>query len=234
MTNIKKFLFKKLKKEYGDEYLWTEVEDELKKFGQSTDLSYFSNPFQNLIIGILSQNTSDANSVKAWVGLTKKFKITPQALAKANLKEMRDSIRSGGLYNLKSKRIKDFSKAVLRKFDGDISKLRKLPKEEAREELINIPGIGPKTADVWLSYCSKHKVVAVDTHVDRVAKRLGIAPKNANYEKIRKGLEKVFSPKQRKQGHEYLVRLGRDYCKPKNPLCKSCPITKLCPKNING
>ena len=232
MTKIKKFLFKKLKREYGDEYLWTEVENELKKFGRSADVSYFSDPFQNLIIGILSQNTSDANSVKAWVGLTKKFKITPQALAKANLKEMRDSIRSGGLYNLKSKRIKDFSKAVLKKFDGDISKLTKLPKEEAREELINLPGIGPKTADVWLSYCSKHKVVAVDTHVDRVAKRLGVVPLNATYEQIKTELEKVFSPKQRKQGHEYLIRLGRDFCKPKNPLCKSCPITKLCPKNI--
>ena len=232
MTKIKKLLFKKLKKEYGDGYLWTEVEDELRKFGRSTDVSYFSDPFQNLIIGILSQNTSDGNSVKAWVGLTKKFKITPQALAKANLKEMRDSIRPGGLYNLKSKRIKDFSKAVLKKFDGDINKLTKLPKQQAREELINLPGIGPKTADVWLSYCSNHKVVAVDTHVDRVSKRLGIVSKNANYEKIRKELEEIFSPKQRTQGHEYLIRLGRDYCKPRNPLCKSCPITKLCPKNI--
>lgn len=234
MTKIKKLLFKKLKKEYGDEYLWTEVKGELKKFGRSTDVSCFSDPFQNLIIGILSQNTSDANSVKAWVGLTKKFKITPKALAKANLKEMRNSIRSGGLYNLKSKRIKDFSKAVLKRFDGDISKLTKLPKEQARKKLVNLPGIGPKTADVWLSYCSNHKVVAVDTHVDRVAKRLGIVSLNAIYEQIRRELEKVFSPGQRKQGHEYLVRLGRDYCKPKNPLCKSCPITKLCPKNING
>lgn len=231
---IKNLFFKKLKKEYGDEYLWTEVEDELKAAGRSTDVSYFSDPFQNLIIGILSQNTSDANSVKAWVGLTKKFKITPRALAKANLKEMRDSIRSGGLYNLKSKRIKDFSKAVLKKFDGDISKLTKLPKEEAREELINLPGIGPKTADIWLAYCSNHKVMAVDTHVDRVAKRLNIVPKSANYEKIREELEKLFSAQERQKGHEYLVRLGRDYCKPKNPLCKKCPITELCPKNING
>jgi endonuclease-3 len=234
MTKIKKFLFKKLKKVYGDGYLWTEVENELKKFGLPTDVSCFSDPFQNLIIGILSQNTSDANSVKTWVGLREKFEITPQVLARAKLKEMQQSIRSGGLYNLKSKRIKDFSKAVLKKFDGDISKLTKLPKEQAREELINLPGIGPKTADVWLSYCSNHKVVAVDTHVDRVTKRLGIVPLNATYEQIKRELEKIFSPKQRKQGHEYLVRLGRDYCKPKNPLCKSCPITKLCPKNIKG
>jgi len=233
MTKIKKFLFKTLKKEYGDKYLWTEVEDELEKFGLSAEVRCVSDPFQNLIIGILSQNTSDANSVKAWVGLRKKFKITPQTLAKANLKEIRDSIRSGGLHNLKSKRIKDFSKAVLKRFDGDISKLTKLSKEQAREELISLPGIGPKTADVWLSYCSKYKVVAIDTHVDRVTKRLGIVAPNTAYEEIKRELEKIFSPKQRKQGHEYLVRLGRDYCKPKNPLCESCPVRKLCLKKIN-
>lgn len=232
MTKIKKSLFRTLKKAYGDKYLWTEVETELKAAGRSTDVSYFTDPFQNLIIGILSQNTNDANSVKAWVGLTEKFKITPEVLAKANLKEIRESIRSGGLYNLKSKRIKEFSKVVLKKFDGDITQLTKLPKEKAREELINLPGIGPKTADIWLAYCSNHKVIAVDTHVGRVAKRLGIASSNATYEKVKNALEDVFAPKERKQGHEYLVRLGRDYCKPTNPLCESCPITEFCPKNI--
>ena len=232
MAKIKKLLFRTLKETYGNENLWTEVKDELKKFGQSPDITCLDNPFQNLIIGILSQNTSDVNSVKAWVGLTKKFKITPQVLAKANLKEMRDSIRSGGLYNLKSKRIKDFSKAVLKQFDGDISKLIRLPKEQAREKLINLPGIGPKTADVWLSCCSPHGVMAVDTHINRVAKRLGIVPLKATYEQIKRELEKIFPPQQRKRGHEYLIRLGRDYCKPKNPLCESCPVAKLCPKNI--
>lgn len=232
MAKIKNQLFKKLRKEYGNDNLWTEVEKELKAAGRPIDMGPLSDPFKSLIIGILSQNTSDANSTKAWIGLTKKFKIIPQDLAEANLKEMRDSIRRGGLYNLKSKRIKDFSKIVLKKFNGDIGQLTKLPKQEAREELINLPGIGPKTADVWLSNCSKHKVVAVDTHIKRVSKRLGIVSKNANYEKIKKELEKVFFPEQRKQGHEYLIRLGRDFCKPKNPLCKTCPITKLCPKNI--
>lgn len=229
---MKKLLFKALKQAYGDKVLWIEVELELKAAGRSTDVSYFLDPFQNLIIGILSQNTSDANSVKAWVGLTEKFEITPQALAKADVRKLKESIKSGGLYNLKTKRIKEFSKAVLEKFGGDFTKLTKLPKRKAREKLLELPGIGPKTADVWLAYCSEHKVMAVDTHVKRVAERLGIVPPGATYEKIRKGLENIFAPKERKQGHEYLVRLGRDYCKPKNPLCKSCPITKFCQKHI--
>ena len=227
---IKRSLFKTLKQSYADKELLVEVKSELKASGRSTDVSYFSDPFKNLIIGILSQNTSDANSVKAWVGLTEKFEITPQVLTKADLRKLRESIRSGGLYNLKSKRIKELSKAVLERFGGDLTKLTKLPQEEAREKLLELPGIGPKTADVWLTYCASRYVMAVDTNVDRVGKRLDIVPPNATYEQVREGLEKVFAPKERKQRHEFLVRLGRDYCKPRNPLCDGCPVTELCPK----
>lgn len=232
MIKVKKSLFRLLKKAYADKELLVEVKAELKAAGFSTDVSYFSDPFPNLIIGILSQNTSDANSVKAWVGLTKKYKITPQTLAKASIRELRESIRSGGLYNLKAKRIKEISKAILEKFAGDLSQLTKLPKKEAREKLLELPGIGPKTADVWLTYCADQYTIAVDTNVDRVAKRLGIASSKATYEQIRKGLEKVFAPKERKEAHEYLVRLGRDYCKPKNPLCKICPLNQNCAKVV--
>lgn len=225
---MKKSLFKILKRAYKGKEVWVEVKSELKAVGRSTNVSEFLDPFKNLIIGVLSQNTNDANSVKAWVGLTEKFKITPQALAKADIRKLRKSIRSGGLYNLKSKRIKDLSKAILEKFDGDLSKLTKLSKEEAREKLLELPGIGPKTADVWLTYCADQYMMAVDTNVDRVAKRLEIVPANAAYEQVRKGLEKVFTPKERKEAHEYLIRLGRDFCKSSNPLCESCPIRELC------
>lgn len=229
---MKKSLFETLKQAYVNKELWVEVKSELKAAGRPTDVSDFLDPFKNLIIGILSQNTSDENSVKAWVGLTEKFEITPQALAKADMGKLRDSIRPGGLYNLKAKRIKELSKAVLERFGGDLTKLTNLPKEEATEKLLELPGIGPKTADVWLSYCTGYYVMAVDTNVDRVAKRLGIAPPDATYEKVREGLEKVFAPEERRQGHEFLVRLGRDYCKPRNPLCEGCPVRELCPRKI--
>lgn len=233
MSKIKKLLFKRLNQAYNGKVVWKEVEAELKAAGRSSNTNKdFLDPFKNLIIGILSQNTSDANSVKAWIGLTEKFKITPQTLAKADVRKIRNSIKPGGLYNLKSKRIKACSKAILKKFNGDLNQLAKMPKDQAREELLNLSGIGVKTADIWLAYCSQHQVVAVDTHVNRVAKRLGIIPKNASYEKIREILEKIFKPKERTQGHEYLVRLGRDYCKPKNPLCKICPIENLCSKKV--
>lgn len=225
-------LFDALSQAYGEKYLWTEVESVLKSEAPSMGLGEYLDPFKNLVIGILSQNTNDANCTKAYIGLAKKFEITPRALAEADVGEVRESIRSGGLYNLKSKRIKMLSRAVLEKFDGDLTELTKLPKEEAREKLLELPGIGPKTADVWLSVCGSHGVMAVDTHIDRVAKRLGVVPPDVSYEQIKEGLEKIFPPEQRRRGHELLIRLGRDYCKPTQPLCETCPVAKLCKRNI--
>lgn len=225
-------LFQALKKAYGEKYLWTEVVSVYDSLGVVYDEKEFYQPFKNLVIGVLSQNTSDANSARAYIGLTKKFEITPQVLADAPIGKLREAIRAGGLYNLKSKRIKQLSREILKRFEGNLSALTKLPREKAREELLSLSGIGPKTADIWLTYCSEHQMMAVDTNVNRVAKRLGVAPKAASYNRIKEELEKIFAPRQRLKGHEYLVRLGRDYCKPKNPLCSGCPIEKLCKKNI--
>ena len=194
------------------------------------DMNDFYDPFKNLVIGILSQNTNDKNSTRAYIGLIKKFgKITPHVLAKAGEGEIRNAIKSGGLYNIKAKRIKNLAKTVLK---INFSEIAKLPKEEAREKLLELPGIGPKTADVWLAYCVDHYIMPVDTNVNRVAKRLGIVSPKANYEEIKTALEKIIPKKQRVRGHELLVRLGRDYCKPKNPLCEVCPVTELCKKII--
>lgn len=225
---MKKQLFKALSQAYGEGPVWIEVESVLKSEAPSMDLDEYVDPFKNLIIGILSQNTSDANCTKAYIGLTKRFEIMPKALAEANIEEIRESIRPGGLYNLKSKRIKEFSRAVLEKFGGDLTELTRLPKEKAREELLELPGIGPKTADVWLSVCSGRGVMAVDTHIDRVAKRLGVVAPDATYEQVKEGLEEIFPPEQRLRAHELLIRLGRDYCKPIQPSCETCPVAELC------
>jgi len=227
---MKKSLFDVLSQVYGEGPVWTEVASVLKSEAPSMGLDEHLDPFKNLIIGILSQNTSDANCTKAYIGLAKKFEITPEALAEADVGEIRESIRPGGLYNLKSKRIKKLSLAVLEKLGGDLTELTKLPKEEAREKLLELPGIGPKTADVWLSVCGGHGVMAVDTHIARVAKRLGVAPPKATYGQIKEELEEIFPPKQRLRVHELLIRLGRDYCKPTHPLCESCPVAELCRK----
>jgi endonuclease-3 len=226
-------LFDLLNKYYGTKGAWTEVEEVLSHEGKTLHMNDFYDPFKNLVIGILSQNTSDKNSTRAYLGLVKKFgKITPKVLSKAPLSRIRNSIRSGGLYNLKARRIKRLAQLVLRKYKGNLTKITKLSEKKAREELLNLPGVGPKTADVFIGYCMKVDTLPIDTNITRVAKRIGIVSKNSRYEEIQKALTKIFPPKQRLRGHELLIRLGRDFCRAKNPLCDNCPIKPICKMHL--
>ncbi len=207
-----------LEEKYG-KYWWpVEYPEEI-----STDA------FKNLIITVLSQNTSEINCIRAYKGLTSKFNVTPEVLAKAKLDEIKEAIRSGGLYNVKSKRIKELSHAVLEKFHGDVSSILALPKEEARKKLMELPGIGKKTADVLLAQRHSYaEVIVVDTHMHRIAKRLGLVKADAKYEEIQKAL-KVFLPWEKGERIGGLFWLLAKYtCKAQNPKCRECPIIELC------
>jgi len=186
-------------------------------------------PFKNLIVTVLSQNTSEINCVRAYRGLAAKFEVKPEVLAKARTEEIKEAIRSGGLYNVKSKRIKDLSQAVQEKFGGDISSVLALPKEESRKRLMELPGIGKKTADVLLA--QKHsyaEVMVVDTHMERISKRLGLAKPNAKYEEIQKAL-KAFIPMEKGERTSGLLWLLAKYtCRAQNPKCYECPVIELC------
>jgi endonuclease-3 len=186
-------------------------------------------PFKNLIITVLSQNTSEINCVRAYKGLSAKFKVTPEVLAKAKLEDIKEAIRSGGLYNVKSKRIKELSNTVLEKFGGDISSVLALPKEEARKKLMELPGIGKKTADVLLAQRHSYaEVVVVDTHMDRIAKRIGLVKPDAKYDEIQRAL-KAFIPWEKGDRTGGLFWLLAKYtCRAQNPKCYECPIIELC------
>jgi endonuclease-3 len=223
-------LFNSLNKFYGKVRPWTEVVEVYKEEGMKMDDSDFDDPFKNLIITILSQNTSDRNSTRAYINLKRKFKIVPKILAKANLNSIKSAIKSGGLYNIKAHRIKEFSQLVLDEFDGDLKPLTRLPPKELRKRLLKIKGIGEKTADVFIAYCANHDTIVIDTNVKRVAKRLGLVGSKAKYEEIQKALEKVFPKGKWARGHELMIRLGRDICKARNPKHEKCPLNELCPK----
>jgi len=207
-----------LEERYG-KYWWpVEYPEEI-----STD------PFKNLIITVLSQNTSEINCVRAYRGLSSKFNVAPEVLAKAKLEDIREAIRSGGLYNVKSRRIKELSLAVLEKFNGDVSSILALPKEDARKKLMELPGIGKKTADVLLAQRHSYaEVMVVDTHMARIAKRLGLVKADAKYEEIQRAL-KAFLPWEKDERIGGLFWLLAKYtCKAQNPKCRECPIIKLC------
>ena len=186
-------------------------------------------PFKNLIITVLSQNTSEINCVRAYKGLTAKFEVKPKVLADAKTEEIKEAIRSGGLYNVKSKRIKEVSQAVLEMFGGDISSVLTLPKEEARKKLMELPGIGKKTADVLLAQRHSYaEVMVVDTHMDRIAKRLGLVKPDAKYEEIQEALRGFIPWKKGERTGGLLWLLAKYTCRAQNPKCCECPIIKVC------
>jgi endonuclease-3 len=119
---------------------------------------------------------------------------------------------------------------VLKQHKGKLDFINSLPLEDARNHLITFPGVGPKTADVVLLLSSNKSVFPVDTHINRVTKRLGFVELNANYEKIRASLEFLFDPEEYLSAHLMFIALGRKYCKARNPLHKICPIKKHCPR----
>lgn len=221
-------ILKILDKFYGGESPFKEVEEVLREHGID-ERRDFRDPFKNLVIGILSQNTNDRNSTRAYLSLKEKLgDITPRKVYGSSLKEIRDAIKVGGLYNIKAKRIKQLAKIVIEKFGGDLSKLLKLSEEEARRILRELPGIGEKTTDVFLAYCMNRPTFPIDTNVARVITRIGIVPGKMGYEKMREISLKLISPEFRVRAHELFLRLGRDYCRARKPLCPSCPIRKLC------
>jgi len=186
-------------------------------------------PFKNLILTVLSQNTSEVNCVRAYNGLATRFEVRPDVLADAEEMEVREAIRSGGLYNIKAKRIKEVSKAVLEKFRGDLTHVLELPEGEAREKLMELPGVGPKTADVLLARRHGYNTVfVVDTHMDRIAKRIGLVKPDAKYEEIQQAL-KNFIPWDKGERVSGLFWLLAKYtCKAQNPKCSECIIMEIC------
>lgn len=186
-------------------------------------------PFETLVNTILSQNTADTNSDRAFEALSKRFEIKPEVLAKANIQEIEDAIRVSGLYKNKAKNIQQSSIIILKKYGGSLKSILSLPLEEARSVLMQFPGVGPKTADVVLLFSANQRTIPVDTHVKRVAKRLGFAPTNASYETIRQNLQSLYKPTDYLAVHILLIMHGRKYCKAQHPLHNECPISSYCP-----
>ena len=200
-----------------------------ENFEMPTWITSERNPFQTLIVTIISQNTNDRNTARAFENLSKRFEMTPEALANAKTGEIEQCLKVAGLYRNKAKTIKQVSTIILEKFGGTLTSILSLPLEEARSTLLLLPGVGPKTADVVLLFCSGKPTIPVDTHVNRVSKRLGLAPQNGDYETVRRALQLLYARKGYLAVHVLLIQLGRKFCRALNPLCGFCPVNELCP-----
>ena len=191
-------------------------------------------PFETLVATIISQNTADINTERAFESLSKQFEITPQALANAETSSIESCLHIAGLYQSKAKAINAASKIILEKFNGSLAPVLSLPLDEARKTLMELPGVGPKTADVVLLFSANQPTIPVDTHVYRVSKRLGWTPINGSYEEARLCLQSIFDPKDYLMAHLLLIAHGRKYCKARQPLCSQCVVKFYCPSNFLG
>jgi endonuclease-3 len=151
-------------------------------------------------------------------------------VVRAPTREVADAIRSGGLADTKAPRIQAILREVRdRRGDFDLAYLADLPDEEARAELLSLPGIGPKSAAVVLSFSLGRDAMPVDTHVHRVAKRLGLVPPTGSAERADRVLHELVPDGLRTPLHVALIRLGREICKAPIPRCRQCPLNDICP-----
>ncbi|AIM15410.1 endonuclease III [Neobacillus sp.] len=178
-----------------------------------------SNPFELIIAVSLSAQCTDALVNKVTKDLFKKYK-SPEDYLKVSLEELQNDIRSIGLYRNKAKNIQKLCRMLLEEYNGEI------PAD--RDELTKLPGVGRKTANVVVSVAFGIPAIAVDTHVERVSKRLGICRWKDSVLEVEKTLMRKVPKEEWSITHHRLIFFGRYHCKAQNPQCPSCPLLDLC------
>jgi endonuclease-3 len=207
----------------------TEIIDLLaEEYGSITWRSR-TDPLSELIMTILSQNTSDHNSRRAFDSLLTKFGSW-EAVAEGSVEDIAEAIKLGGLAQVKAPRIKLILQQIqAQRGSLDLKFLKKMPVAEAKTWLRSLPGVGPKTAACVLLFSLGKPVLPVDTHILRVAKRLGLIDSRVSAEKAHEILGDMVPAKDVYQFHIHMIEHGRRVCKAQRPRCKQCVLLKVCP-----
>jgi endonuclease-3 len=187
-----------------------------------------SGPLSQLIMTVLSQNTTDANSLRAFWSLRERFPTWPQ-VHRAGVQEVADAIWSGGLAQIKAQRIKEILAQICRKYPQcDLSFLSSWSTERIKTFLAGFTGVGEKTIACVLLFALHRPVMPVDTHVLRVSKRLGLIPLKAGAEKAHHLLQAMVPQDLVYALHLNLIEHGRTTCKARNPNCDQCSLQSEC------
>ncbi|MFH1085876.1 MAG: endonuclease III [Chloroflexota bacterium] len=185
-------------------------------------------PLSELVMTILSQNTNDTNSGRAYEALRQRYPTWEDVLA-APTHDLAAAIHVGGLANVKAPRIQ----RILAQVESEhgrltLDALADLSPDEARRYLLSLPGVGPKTAACVLLFSLEKPALPVDTHVHRVALRLGLIPRKAGAEQAHALLEALLPPEAYYTFHLLMIQHGRTLCKAARPLCDACPLATDC------
>lgn len=178
----------------------------------------FRTPYELLVATILSAQCTDVRVNIVTDELFKDYN-TPQKMLTLSQQKLQKQIRSCGLSKTKSKNILATSRILLQVFDGEVPK--------TMEELIELPGVGRKTANVVMSNAFGADAIAVDTHVFRVSKRIGLATGN-NVLQVEKELMAILPKSYWSRAHHWIIWHGRRLCKARNPECPECPLREIC------
>ena len=182
-----------------------------------------------VVFTILSQHTSDRNSERAFARLMERFE-TFEELASGDVPVIEECISIGGLAKIKAPRIKQVLNLIIERCGNlDLSFLREMPLGEAKKWLKELPGVGPKTAGIILCFSLGMPAMAVDTHIERVVKRLGLVGPKTTVEKAQDMLEEMVEDHQVYPLHVALITHGRQVCKAPRPLCPRCVLWEKCP-----
>ncbi|HEY8449030.1 MAG TPA: endonuclease III [Bacillota bacterium] len=176
------------------------------------------NPFELLIATMLSAQSTDAMVNRVTPALFARCP-TPEAFLELDVAELEQMIRTLGLYRSKARNILKACRVLVERFGGEVPR--------TREELMQLPGVGRKTANVVLSNAFGEPAIAVDTHVFRVANRLGLAQAD-DVREVEEQLMRRIPREQWRDAHHWLILHGRRCCHARNPRCQECPLAHLC------
>ncbi len=178
----------------------------------------YTNSYTLLVAVVLSAQATDVGVNKATKALFQKVD-TPEKMVKLGLDKLKEHIKTIGLFNTKAKNVIALSAALIAEHGGAVP--------GTMEELVKLPGVGRKTANVVLNVAFGRPTMAVDTHIFRVSNRAGLAP-GATPEKVEQALLKVVPAEFALHAHHWLILHGRYICKARAPLCAECPVYDLC------
>jgi endonuclease-3 len=185
-------------------------------------------PLDSLIKTILSQNTSDVNSDRAFESLKKSFPTWEEAL-EAPEEALADSIRAGGLANIKAPRIQSLLRSIEAAHGAlHLEKLHDMPPDEARDYLEGFKGVGRKTAACVLLFALQRPVFPVDTHCLRIGRRLRLIPEHSTADSAHEAFDAIVPDECKLKLHVTMVRHGRARCRPSDPDCEGCTVRRLC------
>lgn len=182
----------------------------------------------SLVATVLSQNTSDTNSARAYAGLRERF-ADWETVSRASEASIASAIRRGGLANIKARRIRRILRSIGDGTGGlDLEFLRGMPDEEVLSYLLKFDGVGSKTAACVALFGLGRDVMPVDTHVHRVMNRLGVVGETRTPDATFDALRGLVPVGKALSLHVNLIRLGRSLCRPREPACGGCPLLSVC------